>query len=639
MKKFLAILISISLLASLFLSFGNVSFAQRTRTPVRYNEAPMLAELVKAGKLPPVEQRLPEEPLVYRDGEEIPAEDMKLEIGKYGGTLRIVNPGSPGGGEWWAISREPLLNQTGFGEPGKKPRGNVFKDFDMSRDAKVFTFYLRKGMKWSDGAPLTTDDVRFAYEDVLLNPELTPVFPSWLANEDKTPCKLEIIDKYTFRLVFKNSYGLLPYILSLHWNTWDFGPLIQPSHYMKKFHIKYTPLDTLRPLLRKHGLGDKEWSRLYWLYSWGGWGIGDTKIGCPTLAPYVLVDMPTPQVAILRRNPYYWKVDAAGNQLPYIDEIRADTVVRVDMIPLKIIGGEVDFVRETVAMKDIALYKENEAKGGYKVKILKLHSLIPISFNYSNPDEGWRRVIWDRRFREALNLAINRKEIIDAVYKGFASPSKITPSEYNPTRANQLLDAMGLNRRDAEGWRLRPDGKRMEILIETSGLAADFIPICELLVENWRAIGIYTTMKYVERGLLSERVGANQTQVVVTWWADLPVIERNPFMMQWSVLGATSTVSIGFWEWHATRGEKGLEPPPAFKPIFTTFWKMTSARTPAEIKRYLETWKKTIHDTLFFLVPVEDVMVPLIVNERLGNVPEKGFQIMANFAGEILFYR
>jgi len=509
----------------------------------------------------------------------------------------------------------------------------------VSKDAKVFTFYLRKGMRWSDGEPVTTDDVRFAYEDVLLNEELTPVFPVWLANADGTPFKLEIVDKYTFRVIFKNSYGLFPYTLSLHWQTWDSGPLLQPSHYMKKFHAKYTPIEKLQPLLKENGLGEKEWSRLYWLYAWASWGLGKTKIGCPTLAPYVLVDMPTAQVAILKRNPYYWKVDTAGNQLPYIDEIRADTVTRVDMLPMKIMGGEVDFARQAVSIKEVALYKENEAKGGYKVKLLKFHCPIPITFNYSNPDPVWRKIVWDRRFREALNLAINRKEIIDAVYNGFASPSRITPSEYNPTKANQILDSMGLNKRDADGWRLRPDGKRMELLIETSAPSTDFIPLCELLVENWKSIGIYTTMKYVDSSLLGQRVQANQTQVVVSTWFDLPVIEGNPYMIDWVVLNDRAKISAGFYDWYTSFGKKGMEPPAAFKPIFTLYGKMKASTTPTEIKKYLETWKKTIHDTLFLLVPVEDIMIPLIVNEKLGNVPEKGYQILGNFGGEVLFYR
>ncbi len=630
MKKYLASLVILSLV----FGFASISFAQD------YNEAPMLAELVEQGKLPPVEERLPEEPLVVTEGVEIPVGDCEFEIGKYGGVLRVVNPGSPGGGEWWAISREPLLGTPGggLGSPGEMPIDNVFKGFDMSEDAKTFTFYLRKGMKWSDGTPVTTEDVRFSYEDVLLNEELTPVFPTFLANLDGTPCEIEIIDEYTFRISFKEPYGLFPYTLSLHWQTWDAGPILQPSHYMKKFHVKYTSLEELQPLLKEQSLGEEEWYNLYNLYSWAGGTLTDTKVGCPTLAPYVLVDMPSPQVAILERNPYYWKVDAAGNQLPYIDTIRADTVTTVDMLPMKILGGEVDFARQAVSITEIPLYKENEEQGGYRVELLKFHCPIPITFNYSNPDIAWREIIWNPDFREALNLAINREEIIDAVYHGFASPSRITPSEYDPAKANQLLDSIGLDKRDAEGWRLRPDGERMEILLETNAPATDFIPTCELLVENWRDVGIHTTMKYVDGALLSSRIMAGETEVLLSTWFDLPVIEGNPYMIEWVVLNDVGKISIGFYQWYTSFGEKGIEPPDDFKPVFELYREMRTATSAEEIETYLNEWEKAIHDSLFLLVPVEDVMIPLIVNERLRNVPEKGYQIIANFAGEALFY-
>jgi len=595
---------------------------------------------VQESKLPPVEERLPAEPLVYTAGAEVPTSDMpEIEIGKYGGVLRIVNPGSPGGGEWWAISREPLLNQPGFGEPGEKPTGNVLKGFDMSEDAKVFTFYMREGMKWSDGEPVTTEDVRYAYEDVLLNEELTPVFPTWLANSDGTPFELEIVDEYTFRISFKESYALFPYTLSLHWQTWDSGPLIQPSHYMKKFHIKYTPLEKLKPLLEENELGESEWYRLHSLYSWSGGSLTETRVGCPTLSAYVLEEMPSAQVAILRRNPYYWKVDAAGNQLPYIDEIRADTVTSVDMLPMKIMGGEVDLGRQAVSVKEVALYKENETKGGYLVKLLKFHCPIPITFNYSNPDAAWREIIWDVRFRQALNLAINREEIIDAVYNSFASPSKISPSEYDPDKANQLLDSMGLDKRDSEGWRLRPDGKRMEILIETSAPSTDFIPMIELLVENWKDIGIYTRMNQVDSTLLTSRIEASETQVVVSSWLDLPVAQGNPYMLDWVFLNDAAKTSYGFKQWYTTFGKEGMEPSDELKPVFDLYRQMKSSDSIEDIGTYMEEWEKSMYDTLFLIVPVEDIMIPLIVSNKLGNVPEDGYQIMANFAGEILYYK
>jgi len=634
MRKFFVGLVSVIVAFTLVFGVIPISFAQKN-----YKEAPMLAELVKAGKLPPVEERLPEEPLVYKEGVEIPEGDIKLEIGKYGGTLRIVNQGSPGGGEWWSINREPLLIMPGLGQPGMKPIGNVFKGFDMSKDAKTFTFYLRKGMKWSDGEPVTTEDVRFAFEDVLLNKELTPTLPERILNLDGTPPKLEIIDKYTFKLTFKDPYGLFPYILSNHWDTYDSIPLLVPSHYMKKFHIKYTPLEKLQPLLKKHGLGEKEWARLYSLYSYSGWGIGDTKLGCPTLAPYVLESMPSAQVAILKRNPYYWKVDAAGNQLPYIDEIRADTVASVDMIPMKIVAGEVDLARQVVSAKELPFYKENETKGGYKVVLLKEHQPLSIFFNYSYPDPVWRKIVWDRRFREALSLAINREEIIDAVYNGFASPSKIASTEYNPKEAEQILDSIGLNKRDADGWRLRPDGKRMEIIIQTCEVSDEWMTATPIVVDNWKKVGIYTTMKADPDALLHERARRNETQARIIGYFDLYAMEGNPSSIEFYLLRDAWATPIGFLDWYNSGGKKGVEPPAAFKPIFTIYQKMRTTRSFHEIKGYLESWKKALNDSLFAIIPVEDLGIPLIVSSKLGNVPEKGYQIVANFAGEIFFYK
>ncbi|MCD6368730.1 MAG: ABC transporter substrate-binding protein [Thermoproteales archaeon] len=584
-----------------------------------YNEAPMLKTMVAAGELPPVEKRLPEEPLVVKAGVDISAKYLKFEIGKYGGTLRVAAPQAPGGGEWWTLTRESLLRQVGLGVPGELPEGNIFKAFDMSKDAKTFTFYLRKGMKWSDGAPVTTEDVRFAYEDVLLNKELTPTFPSWLSSTDGTPCELDIVDDYTFRLIFKESYGLFPYVLSLRWQTWDAGPLLQPSHYMKKFHIKYTPLEQLKPLLKKNGLGEKEWARLYQLYSWQSGTVAETKIGCPTLTPYVLVDMPSSQVAIGRRNPYYWRVDAAGNQLPYIDEVRMEAVARPEMILMKVVSGQVDWALQSVSLKDLPLYKEKEEKGGYNTILLGGGGSIAITFNYSNPDLVWRKIIWDKRFREALNLAIDREEVINSLFYGMAEPVKIIPGEYNPAKANQLLDSMGLDKRDAEGWRLRPDGKRMELLIETSGGGGLWIPLSELLVDYWKSIGIYTRMKYEEASLLTQRIKANETQVLVNSWLDTIVINHNPYMIDWVFLNDPTKISQGFYEWYTSKGKKGMEPPEEFKPLFTLYDKMRSSRSPMEIKKYLEAWRKTMHDTLFLLVPVEAYAGMEFYSKKLGN--------------------
>jgi peptide/nickel transport system substrate-binding protein len=238
-----------------------------------------------------------------------------------------------------------------------------------------------------------------------------------------------------------------------------------------------------------------------------------------------------------------------------------------------------------------------------------------------------------------LNLAINRKEIIDAVYQGFASPSKIVPSEYNPAKANQILDKIGLNKRDSDGWRLRPDGKRLELLIETYAPATDFEPMCQLITENWKAVGIYTAWKYVDNSLLQSRVRANDTQILITAWEDFPVMEGNPTMINRVALNDPLKISVGFYDWYVSGGKRGIEPPEDLRKIFDLYDKMCSSSNFTQIKLYFEQWKKTVHDTLFWIVPVEDIAIPLIVSDKLGNVPDKGYQIIANFSGEVFFYK
>jgi len=178
----------------------------------------------------------------------------------------------------------------------------------------------------------------------------------------------------------------------------------------------------------------------------------------------------------------------------------------------------------------------------------------------------------------------------------------------------------------------------MELLIETSAPATDFIPMIELLVEYWKNIGIYTTMKQVESSLLSSRVQANETQVIVSSWFDLPVAQGNPYMLEWVFLNDRYKVSDGFHKWYTRFGKEGIEPPDSLKPVFELYRKMRASKSFEEIGIHMDEWEKAMHDSLFLIVPVEDVMIPLIVSNRIKNVPEKGYQIMANFAGEVLFY-
>jgi len=606
--------------------FAVSSFAAELPVPTKFKESPILRTKVAAGLLPPVEERLPEEPMVVGDEVLVPKEDLDFEIGRYGGTLRMVEPG----GNWWQVAGETFLSQPGFGIPDKKPEGGILKDFEMSPDGKVFTFFMRKGLKWSDGVPLTTEDIRFTYEDVLQNEEITPIFPHLLTSGGE-PGKLEIIDDYTFRIRFVESYGLFPQELSFLWS----GPPLYPAHYLKRFHPRYTPMEKLRPLLKEAGLRDEEWGQYFKKKTSIDLTQGD--IALPSLSPYIIVDRPSETVIITERNPYYWKVDSAGNQLPYIDRIRWELVPNEEVRKMKILAGEIQLLGGigTMTVAEMALFKEGEEKGGYRMVPLLFHCFDTYMFNYGYPDEVWCKIVRDVRFRKALSFAINREEIIDTLYGGLAKPSYTFPGEYNPTRANQLLDEMGLDQRDAEGWRLRPDGKRIELVIELPTYGN--VPMTEMITEYWKKIGIKTMMKVEAGRLYWTRVAAGK--VKIGWnLMDVPVMRCNLAMwVDYKVGGAGG--GVGYDTWYNTEGKKGAEPPAEIRKIYELAFMIRKNPSVRERYKLFEETVRWINDNVFFIMPVEDTLSPLIAAKNLGNVQSKGYSKLVFWTLEQLFFK
>jgi len=387
-KKSIAGLLVLSLVISIFVSFGSVSFAQKN-----YNEAPMFADLVKQGKLESVEKRLPKNPFVVGPGVLISKKDLPdWQVGKYGGTLKMIHTTADWSPDVFiANCTENLLVAPGIGVKDIKP--NIVEKFEVSKDNRIFTFRLREGLKWSDGYPVTTDDIKFTYEDLLLNDKLTPVFPARFRSAGKPdgePMKLEILDDYSFRISFKEPYGgFLREITVKGWS--GYTDLIKPAHYLKQFHIKYTSLDKLKPLLEKEGFKD-EWWQLFSLKDFTNWEQTQARsIGFPVLTPWVLKKA-AGGVYEWERNPYYFKVDTAGNQLPYIDKIVSTQVQDTEMGNMKVLTGEVNFLRESTALNKLPLYKQNEKKAGFKLVLLDMH-VDPscFYFNLTYKDPTWKK--------------------------------------------------------------------------------------------------------------------------------------------------------------------------------------------------------------------------------------------------------
>ncbi|GGD89154.1 ABC transporter substrate-binding protein [Paenibacillus nasutitermitis] len=575
--------------------------------------------------LPAVKDRLPKD---YKITNEMPASQLEYENGTYGGTLRTITAAVDWDADVFVMNNEPLINTPGI--LGDEITGNVVKEFSMSEDEKTFSFVMREGLKWSDGEPVTTDDVKFTVEDVLMNKEITPIFPVWLRGGgviDGAPFKLEIADKYNFKLIFDRPYGGLTIRLAIQgWR--GYSELLQPAHYLKQFHKKYTPLATLEPLIKKAGFRPGEWVNLF-----NDKDIINSKltskkaIGFPVLYPWMIVKS-TETTATFERNPYYFKVDSAGNQLPYIDKIQSTFVQDIEMVALKTIAGEVDFSRESAALIKMPLYRENE-KNGYKALLANMHvTPTDIFLNMNFDNKTWQSVVQDKRFRKALNMALNRDEIIDAIYFGFAKPSEMEDSTFDLDGANQLLDEMGM-KKGADGIRTTPDGKKFTIPFEIGAQAPDIVPMTQLVVEMWKELGLNVTMKTIDQALWTTRNTANQLQASVVW-THTPLW----YMGDWG----TGLWAPAWDRWHITGGKEGKAPPEDIKAFFAQMDKAAAA-APEDAKNIFAQIKDGFKENNWYFVPIEEVKQPLIVNAKLHNIPnDASFAIAANFSGEQFWF-
>jgi len=589
-----------------------------------YNEAPMLRTKVAAGELPPVEERLPEEPVVVEPFE---------EIGQYGGTIHVFAPDpyawsdlQPGQAEYW----DSLFRRTKDGR-GSEP--NIAKGYEYSEDMKTFTIYLRKGLKWSDGAPFTADDIVFQFEDVYGNDELTPIKPlDWSAGGELV--KVRKVDDYTVR--FETSVPAPLIYAKLFRSNCCQANVYNPKHYLKKWHIKYNP--EADKLAKEEGYD--HWWQAFSFHAQNFFQQEDLNL--PRMLPWVMKKK-TSSTQLFERNPYYWRVDSAGNQLPYVDRV-LNMIVDAEVYQLKAISGEADFALRHLSLRNYPLYKENEEKGDYRVI---LHpsantSNLVLGFNLNTSDLVLRKLYHDIRFRQALSLAINRDEINEEFFFGKAVPCNVAPcrsnsyfkkewaeyyAQYDPETANRLLDEMGL-KRGKDGFRLRPDGKRLELLIECS--SPGFTPILELIKEYWEAVGVKVALKLLSDKLRSERETSPDHGLIA--WSRYTGTEIKAYTYPWSDFWDGGQLSF-FPQW----GRWGTLYPEGAK-----YTQPEDVVTYEEVKRYYEQlrkWQTTRMGSKEYMEQAEKIFdyfctqlwcigtvgyapFPVIVKNNLRNIPD-----------------
>ncbi len=605
-------------------------------TAGKYKEAPMLAERVAAGALPPIDERLPKDPYIVGPGDLVSEKYMQFKPGQYGGVMRLAQEGPGGDPHIFIGDNEPLLWAPDAFDFNAGVKGNVVKSWEVSDDNTVFTFHMREGLKWSDGQPVTTEDVRFTYEDVLLNEKITPLFPNFLRtgmSAAGAPGVVNIIDDYTFSVTFDGPYGSFPAQVAI--SGWrGYGGLIRPKHYLMQFHEKYADPAELKAKLVEASIPEDQWQNLFnakQMTEWM-WNItNENGIGHPTLCAWVIQKVEG-GVFTFERNPYYFKVDTEGNQLPYIDGIRSEVVQDKETLTTRALMGEFDYLGERSSLKKLPLMKEREAEGKIKVIIPRMHRL-PINFclNYTYNDPTWRLVTGDVRFRQAMSFAINRPEILKNFYLNqFAKlPTRSNPSEYSVEKANALLDEMGMDKRGADGFRLAPDGNPFSILFEVPDNSEDHVPMSELIAEYWKNVGINTTVKRTDGTLVSQRFTANELQATANW-----AHETIWPSCGWDDYLAGNLIGQLWHQWYTSHGEQGEEPPPEFKAIYDNHKKfMTALIGSEESKAALEAILQSYRDNVWTFNVVEDSSYPTFVTTKIQNTPvgqtdELGITIM-----------
>ncbi len=615
--------------------FSVMCFAKTYPLPENYNEAPQLKKLVEKGEIPAVEERLPEEPLVVGPGTIIYEENLDWEVGKYGGGKLVTSSPLPN------LSLD--IRDALYEHIIENPRGitgdvygNLVKDFEVNENNTEYTFYMRKGLRWSDGVPVTMEDVRFAYEDVMLNEKITPVFPSTYRSGSE-PMELEIIDDYTFKIKFAEPYGRFLALMGL--NMWGgYWDLIKPKHYLKDYHIKYTSLEDMQEDLEAEELKD-EWWELFSSKDVLAWQNTQEKaIGFPSLTPWIRKEGPE-GVLVFERNPYYHKVDIEGNQLPYIDTYESVAVNDQEMIAMKVISGEVNMLRIHATLNKMPVFKGNEERGGYKVSTsTELHN-APIGFflNLTYEDPVWREVVRDVRFRRAINMAMLRPEMIETVYFGRADPPQWIPGEYDPKEANRLLDEMGLDQRNSQGYRLGPDGEQFEILLEYYEATPEWTPVAELLAASFEEVGLRTTLKQISSELWQQRDSGN-TLMASMDWTNPPLV---PYLQQDYLPDDQPSYGILWSEWHNSDGRSGEEPPEWIKEIFEIDKELSQINPnnrdeAREIEEKLDEWMYEYVPQFPITSGVPNV---IIIPTNLGNFAHDGLGCAAQMSLEQSFFK
>jgi peptide/nickel transport system substrate-binding protein len=572
-----------------------------------FEQSPVLEER----GLPPVEERLPDDPVVS-----VPLESL----GHYGGTARIIELDSR-----VFYSREGLLT---ISPDHKTILPNLAESWHYSDDGRRLTVKLRKGLKWSDGHPLTSSDALFMTNDLQLNTDYQPETPLILQG-----LKLHATDPWTLVYEFDQ-----PSPLFINYMAQSPELFLGPKHYFARFHPAYRGAEQVAERMRE--MGFINWTSFVQ--------------ACRLLRVEQSVDMPTarafrptritPILKRFERNPYYFKVDPGGRQLPYIDAIEAEEVRDGAVAVAKASTGQLDFAAFTMPTQDIPLLKLGEQTSGIKVNIWRrIHgSDLAIQLNYNHADAKLRKLFWDVRFRRALSLAIDRNEMNEIIYFGRGVPRQVTVipesdyfdpkfatayTQFDPGTSNRTLDELGLHDVDGDGLREHPDGSKLTLTVEYVDTETPKQISMELVASYWKAVGIDIRLKLIDRGLQYARAIGGKMEMTV-WHADRTTDILFPVRPDFWVprVIAASTVMWNEWaRWYMTEGEHGEEPPSEIRDLQRWADELRTTMDRAARIRLGKQILASNAENLWSIGTVGQAPHPVVVSKRLKNVNEQGY--------------
>ena len=595
-------------------------------------ESPLLADLVEAGELPPVRERMGSEPLVLKGVE---------GTGKYGGTWHEL---MAAGATPWLLLAPMYLGYPGlvrFSPQGYPLVGHLATRWEISDDSREFTFHLRRGIKWSDGHPFTADDILYWWNAECLDPEISAQPPAFMMARGEAG-SIEKIDDYTLKFSFPHPNSIFLLRLATSMGIWSMPNC--PAHYLRPYHPRLGDPDRIaRAMKARHFANPLQ------LYQ----SLHDVvNPECPRLWPWVCRTYRVGPPYTFVRNPYYFAVDTEGNQLPYIDRIVTEAR-SPDLLGASLANGEATMQRASDNLLYTLLMSQRK-RYGYEVYHWYTgdRGSYVISPNLNrridpdDPSTKWKHLLLnDKRFRRALSVAIDREAIIKAVYNGIGEPAQVAPgpaspffeptlyhgaTEYDPAQADRLLDEIGLTQRDGEGFRTFPDGTRMTFFLSYVGKwpgAGQFV------VDDWARVGVRVLLRSRAWALFYNEKAALKHDFAV--WSGsgeyMPILDPRHFIPY----SHESIFAIGYARWFqaggfygnpdASRG-KGLVPVPGTSPLSDALGYYDSVFATSDPVEQRERFRPVLkiaaenNWTINIATPEPTLMV---VKDGLRNVPRR----------------